>query len=128
MGVREQLEGPLSIKVGKHIIADIRLNSNTVLTDLNYLRDLLYESALKANLKIVGEHSYVFENTGGISLILIIAESHISIHTWPEYNFLTLDIFTCGKDESAWIVYQNVIDKLKPVKVNFFDIDRGLKY
>ena len=128
MGVREQLEEPLSIKVGKHLIADIRLSSSNVLTDLNYLRDLLYESALKANLKILGEHSYVFENTGGISLILIIAESHISIHTWPEYNFLTLDIFTCGKDESAWIVYQTIIDKLKPVKVNLMDIDRGLKY
>jgi S-adenosylmethionine decarboxylase proenzyme, Bacillus form len=126
MGVREQLEATNLLEIGKHVIADIRIDKNSpYLNNVNLVRELLYEAAKLANIKILDEKYVVFENTGGISMILFIAESHISIHTWPEWGYAAIDIFTCGEKTNPWEAYMYIIRKLKPKYINVIEIKRG---
>ncbi|MFP3190408.1 MAG: adenosylmethionine decarboxylase [Thermoproteota archaeon] len=126
MGAREQLHQNLTLELGKHIIADIRVENREILTDINFFRKIIYQSAIRANLKIIGEHYYRFDKTGGFSYVLFIAESHISIHTWPEYGYAALDIFTCGEKAKPWEAFNFIIQNLKVEKINIMELKRGI--
>ncbi len=126
MGAREQLEQVFTLELGRHIIADIIVEDGSVLKDVNYLRNLLYNAAKLANLNVISDNYTIFENTGGVSLLLFISESHVSIHTWPEYSFAAVDIFTCGKDADPWKAYDYIIRELKARVVNKKEIKRVL--
>jgi len=78
-----------------HIIAELYL-STELINDENALEQILFSSADDAGLKRVDylKHKYV---PHGVTYIVVIAESHIAIHTYPENNYLSLDIFTCGE-------------------------------
>ncbi|TQF66838.1 adenosylmethionine decarboxylase [Pseudoalteromonas luteoviolacea] len=86
----QQLVNPL----GQHIIVDIFDASN--LTGEQHIEDMMVECANAANATILKTHIHPFETNGGVSGMIILAESHISIHTWPEFNFAAMDIFMCG--------------------------------
>jgi S-adenosylmethionine decarboxylase len=126
MGAREQLGQNSVLELGRHIVADIRVENKEILTDINFFKKLLYQSAIKANLKVIGESHYKFDKTGGFSFMLFIAESHISIHTWPEYGYAALDIFTCGENAKPWEAFNFIIQHLKVEKVNVMELKRGI--
>lgn len=126
MGAREQLEQIYSLELGKHIIADVLVSNSSKLKDVEYLKRILYEAAEKANLKVISDSFTIFENTGGVSLLLFIAESHLSIHTWPEYSFAAIDIFTCGKDANPIAAYEHIIKELGVIKASKKEIKRKL--
>jgi S-adenosylmethionine decarboxylase len=129
MGVGEQLEPVKLFEIGKHVIADIRIDKNSsYLTNIHLMKELLYEAAKLANIKILDEKYVIFENTGGLSIMLFIAESHISVHTWPEYGYVAIDIFTCGEKSKPWEAYMYIISKLKPKYVNVIEIKRGFNF
>ena len=56
----------------------------------------LREAAIRAGATILHSHFHHFTPNGGVSGVVVLAESHISIHTWPERNFAAVDIFMCG--------------------------------
>ncbi|WP_249364735.1 adenosylmethionine decarboxylase [Pseudoalteromonas rubra] len=85
-----QLVHPL----GQHIIVDIFDASNLI--GEQHIEEMMIECANAANATILKTHLHPFETNGGVSGMIILAESHISIHTWPEYNFAAMDIFMCG--------------------------------
>ncbi|MBQ4811780.1 adenosylmethionine decarboxylase [Pseudoalteromonas luteoviolacea] len=85
-----QLVHPL----GQHIIVDIFDASNLV--GEKRIEDMMIECAHAANATILKTHIHPFETNGGVSGMIILAESHISIHTWPEFSFAAMDIFMCG--------------------------------
>lgn len=66
-----------------------------ILQDLDNVRDIMVSAANMAGATIVDVSFHKF-NPFGISGMIIIAESHLSIHTWPEYGYAAVDIFTCG--------------------------------
>jgi len=82
--------------------------------DLNsekFLCETLETAAKHAGAKVIQRTVQRFSPTG-ISVILILAETHISIHTWPEYRYAALDIFICGegKDpDAAWMVIKEAL-------------------
>ncbi|RJS94573.1 adenosylmethionine decarboxylase [Candidatus Bathyarchaeota archaeon] len=81
------------------------------LDDERFLCDTLEKAARHADAKIIRRIIQRF-SPHGISVILILAETHISIHTWPEYEYAALDIFICGegKDpEAAWAVIKEAL-------------------
>jgi len=86
------------IDYGTHVISDIWMHeiSENIFNDFSYIRNLLVDAAkeMKATVLFVNDHC--FENNG-YTCIVGLAESHISIHTWPEHNFMAIDIYTCGK-------------------------------
>jgi S-adenosylmethionine decarboxylase len=79
---------------GTHLLVD--LWGATKLDDPAHIDAALREAALAAGATILHSHFHHFTPNGGVSGVVVLAESHISIHTWPERNFAAVDIFMCG--------------------------------
>ncbi len=79
---------------GGHLLLDLWGARN--LTDPEAIETALREAALAAGATILHAHLHQFGDGGGVSGVLVLAESHISIHTWPERDFAAIDIFMCG--------------------------------
>ena len=79
---------------GTHLLIDLWGAGN--LSDPALIDLALRESALRAGATILHSHFHHFTPNGGVSGVVVLAESHISIHTWPERGFAAVDIFMCG--------------------------------
>jgi S-adenosylmethionine decarboxylase len=64
-------------------------------------------------------------NPEGITGVVLLAESHIALHLWPEFNYLAIDIFTCGDKSKPFRALQYLRKKFKPKKVQIYKIKRG---
>jgi S-adenosylmethionine decarboxylase len=74
---------------------DVRVVDAAVLRDRNGLRTILYEAAQLGGATVVGEEFCVFPN-GAVTGVLVLAQSHLSIHTWPERSLANVDLLSCG--------------------------------
>lgn len=79
---------------GGHLLIDLWGASN--LTDPQFIETALRAAAAAAGATILHAHLHQFGDGGGVSGVLVLAESHISIHTWPERDFAAIDVFMCG--------------------------------
>lgn len=84
---------------GWHFLADFHGVAANLLSDSTALERILRTSAEAAQAHILFTHFHQFGEHAGITGVLLLAESHISLHTWPEYGFAALDIFMCGQAE-----------------------------
>jgi S-adenosylmethionine decarboxylase len=80
---------------GSHILAD--LWGATRLDDQDHIERALRTAAAACNATLLHVHLHRFAGSGGVSGVAVLAESHISVHTWPERNFAAFDVFMCGK-------------------------------
>lgn len=108
--------------IGMHIIADFWFGRN--IEDPKELEKILIEAAKKAGNTPL-QFTYHKFNPHGLTGILLLAESHISFHSWPEINFLAIDIFTCGKKTFPEKALSCLKKRLKPKKVIISKIVRG---
>ena len=104
--------------LGRHIIADFFGSEN--LDDQAYIKKTLFEAA-KAT--VLGSKFHRF-SPQGVTGYLLLAESHISIHTWPEYGYAAVDVFTCGEMDPhpAFLLMKK---KFKSSSVKTVEIMRG---
>lgn len=79
---------------GTHLIIDLWEATN--LADPEHIDAVLREAAIATGATILHGHFHHFGPNSGVSGVLVLAESHVSIHTWPERDFAALDIFVCG--------------------------------
>jgi len=79
---------------GTHLIIDLWGATN--LDDPGHIDAVLRAAAIASGATILHGHFHHFSPNGGVSGVLVLAESHVSIHTWPERDFAALDIFVCG--------------------------------
>jgi S-adenosylmethionine decarboxylase proenzyme len=110
--------------LGKHILLELKDCDRGVLDDLGFLRSTLLKAADDCGATVLGESFHPF-SPQGVSGVVIIAESHLSIHTWPEYGYAAVDIFTCGdsvEPEKAAVV---LIEKLGAGNHSLIEIQRG---
>lgn len=80
----------------KHCVAELFNANADKLNDEAFVREALIEAAIAANATLLNISTHAF-SPQGVTGFALLAESHISIHTWPEYNFASVDAFTCGK-------------------------------
>lgn len=107
---------------GTHLIIDLRGASR--LDDLEVMEKALRDSIKAAKATLLHIHLHHFTPNGGISGVAVLAESHISVHTWPERNFAAFDVFMCGESEPAKAV--PVLEAaFAPTEVNVEEILRG---
>jgi S-adenosylmethionine decarboxylase len=81
---------------GSHLLADLSGIEAALLTDCGTLERLLREAAEAAGARVLHSHFHGFGVGMGVTGVVLLAESHISIHTWPEDGFAAADIFMCG--------------------------------
>ena len=79
----------------KHILFTLKGCSMVLLDDESYIRDMVYHASIecKSTLLALNSHKFVPQ---GVTCVAMLAESHISIHTWPELGMAVCDVFTCG--------------------------------
>ena len=82
---------------GAHLIID--LYDAERLDDIDHIEEALRRCVAAAGATLLHIHLHHFEPNGGVSGVAVLAESHISIHSWPEANYAALDVFMCGKAE-----------------------------
>jgi S-adenosylmethionine decarboxylase len=87
--------GP-SVAVGGHVLADLHGIVPDLLRDAAALEGMLRAAAEGAGARVLMSHFHSFGAHAGVTGVVLLAESHISIHTWPEYGFAAADIFMCG--------------------------------
>jgi S-adenosylmethionine decarboxylase len=88
---------PAHRPAGTHLLADFYGIQADQLVSCEAIDALLREGALAAGARILHSHFHSFGAAQGVTGVLLLAESHISIHTWPEFGFAAADIFMCGE-------------------------------
>jgi S-adenosylmethionine decarboxylase proenzyme len=82
------------------------------------------QAAVHAGAKVVASAFHTF-NPHGVSGVIVIAESHLSIHTWPEYGYAAVDIFTCGDIVNPWKAFEFLKDSLNSAHFSTMEMKRG---
>lgn len=111
--------------LGRHLIVEYAECNNDLLNDLDQLETFMNESVRKAGATIVKStfHRY---NPQGVSGVVVIAESHISIHTWPEYGYAAVDFFTCGDSVDPYRAFEYMKEKLQSKEATVQEMKRGI--
>lgn len=112
-------------EIGYHFLFDVYDCDYTILKNEQIIKQCLNSMANVMQVEILAEKFFKFSGYGGISGVLVIAESHLSIHTWPEYNFASLDFFTCGSIQHIDKAV-NIMNSYLQGKVKRTDIKRGI--
>ena len=96
----------------KHLLLELYRCDCEKLNDESFLRCILNRASKLANATVLNLISNKFEPQG-VTAIALLAESHISIHTWPESNYSAIDIFTCGQNMMPELASKYLIEALK---------------
>ncbi len=90
--------------LGRHILVEFYESSPEILNDVSLIEQSMVDAAQEAESTVVNSTFHHF-SPFGVSGVVVIEESHLAIHTWPEYGFASMDIFTCGDSVEPWIAF-----------------------
>ena len=111
--------------LGKHMLLELKDCDAGLLNDMEYLREALNTVAILIGATVIKDSFYQF-SPQGISGVVIIAESHISIHTWPEFCYAAVDVFTCGEVIEPAKAVKPLAEKLKAKSTSYIELKRGV--
>ena len=111
--------------LGTHLLLDLKECNPKFLDDLQYIKKAMMGAADEAGATIVGDSFHKFDPRG-VTGIVSIAESHLCIHTWPEYGFAAVDIFTCGEDFKPRKAADLIIQRLECLQPAVTEVQRGI--
>lgn len=109
---------------GVHFIVEAS-GCGEIITDVSKLQDILVEAAKQANTQVWSVSFNRFP-PNGVSGVVVISESHLSVHTWPEKNYMALDIYTCGEKSVPINAVKYVLEKIDAKRSHITEISRGL--
>jgi len=111
--------------LGKHLLAEYYECDRDSLNDVSTVENSLIKAAKEAGATVIGSSFHVFEPYG-VSGVVVISESHLTIHTWPEYGFAAVDIFTCGDDVDPMKAHEFLKTVFKTQKATVETVLRGI--
>lgn len=111
--------------LGRHLLLELKDCNKEVLDDVDFVKICLNEAAMRCGATVVGE-SFCHFPPHGVSGIINIAESHISIHTWPEYRYAAVDVFTCGDNVEPEEAAKLIVEKLEAKSYSLVELQRGI--
>lgn len=112
--------------LGKHLLLELKDCNQEVLNDLRFLEEVFLSAARAAGATVL-EHYFHQFSPQGVSGAVIIAESHLSLHTWPEFGYAAIDIFTCGDTVDTDRAADLLIEKLESRDPAIMEVKRGVK-
>lgn len=110
--------------LGRHLLIELYGCDKEVLQSVELVQRILHEAAKRAKATIVNEVFHQF-SPYGVSGVVVVQESHLAIHTWPEHGYAAVDIFTCGEDVDPEAAALYVIDEFKAHNYSIFETSRG---
>jgi spermidine synthase len=111
--------------LGKHILIELYGCNIDILNDVPTIQKAMDTAAELANATIVKSVFHHF-SPHGVSGVVVIQESHLAIHTWPEHGYAAVDIFTCGDTLEPWKAHDFLKETLKATNTTSKEINRGL--
>jgi S-adenosylmethionine decarboxylase proenzyme len=111
--------------LGKQILVEFYDCSESKLNDVSFIEETLINGAKLSRATIISHNFHKF-SPYGVSGVVVIAESHIAIHTWPEYNYAAVDIFTCGDTIDPWVIQEHLKEQFESKNVSSMEMKRGL--
>jgi len=122
---RERSSPIMESPFGKHILAEYFECECTYLDSEPAIRNLMLEAASRTGATVVGDIFHHF-SPQGVTGVVVIAESHLAIHTWPEFAYASVDLFTCGTRVDPWIGFEYIKEKLQSRRWVSKEIIRGV--
>jgi S-adenosylmethionine decarboxylase len=111
--------------IGKHVYGNL-YGCNSSINSESTLRKLVTEAAKVAKMTVWDTKVWKFGgDKGGVSALALILESHIAIHTWNEFQYATVDVFTSGENSDPLLAFDYIVMKLKPKSVTKHFADRS---
>lgn len=111
--------------LGNHLLVELRDCNPATLMSLQKVTKAMVSAAKKGKATIVDVSFHEF-NPFGISGMVVIAESHLSIHTWPEYSYAAVDIFTCGDIIKPEVAARYLIEEFESKNPSMIEMKRGI--
>ncbi|MDA8442395.1 MAG: adenosylmethionine decarboxylase [Peptococcaceae bacterium] len=111
--------------LGRHVLAEIYGCSFDILNDINRVEEIMVNAALEAGAEV---RECVFHKFSpqGVSRVVVISESHLAIHTWPELGYAAVDVFTCGERVNPWDACNYLTEKFQAANMTATEIKRGI--
>ena len=109
--------------LGRHLLVEYRGCAGNILNDYDKIESMLQRAAIAAGATLVGKVFHQFTPIG-VSGVVVVQESHISIHTWPEEGYAAVDFYTCGdcKPERA---HELLLEELEATEFELLTVRRG---
>lgn len=113
------------VYLGRHILAEFFDCDPNILNNVKLIEELMVNAALECGATIVQKCFHMF-NPHGVSGVVIIQESHLAIHTWPELGYAAVDLFTCGESCDPKIAYDYLKKTFHSNSANYSELKRGV--
>jgi len=110
--------------LGRHVIAEFYNCSPDKINNVSHVEKSMVKAAQLAGATIINVTFHHF-SPFGISGVVVIEQSHLSIHTWPEYQFASIDLFTCGETINPWISFDHLKEEFGAEHVSSIELQRG---
>lgn len=115
----------MNSNLGRHILAEYYDCNCEVLNNLEKVERFMKEAAVFSGATIVQCAFHRF-NPHGVSGVVVISESHLAIHTWPEYGYAAVDLFTCGDAVDPWRAHGFLTQRLESGRSETREVLRGI--
>jgi len=112
--------------LGIQLLAEIWECNKEKLNDIKAIEEIMIGAANAANAEIREVVFHRFEPQG-VSGVVVISESHLTIHTWPEMSYAAVDIFTCGEHVDPWVALDQITQDLDAEDAHVIEISRGMQ-
>lgn len=111
--------------LGRHVLAEFFECDPNILNNIDLIEKLMVDAALECGATIVQKCFHMF-SPHGVSGVVIISESHLAIHTWPELGYAAVDLFTCGEKCDPKVAYEFLKKMFSSSKASFTQLNRGI--
>ena len=112
--------------LGRHILVEFMNCKADVLNDVTAIENAMVEAAQIAGATVINSTFHHF-SPYGVSGVVVIQESHLAIHTWPEYRYAAVDLFTCGDSVDPWVSFEH-LKKAFDASYSALEMNRGSTY
>ncbi|MGB9867247.1 MAG: adenosylmethionine decarboxylase [Bacillota bacterium] len=111
--------------LGRHVLAEVYGCRTSVIDSVQSVQEIMVDAALAAGADIreVAFHKF---SPQGVSGVVVISESHLAVHTWPEYGYAAVDVFTCGERVNPWAAVEHIIQAFGAAKYTATEMKRGI--
>ena len=113
------------VALGHHLLIELYGCSPEALDQVEVVRDAMLATAGLVNATVLGVSEHRFQPQG-VSVVVVIAESHVSIHTWPEYGYAAADVFTCSGALATDKVVELLRERFLARHANAIEVQRGI--
>lgn len=110
---------------GRHLILEMWDCDREILNDVKVIREIVQGAVTEARATVIKIMAHEF-TPPGVTCMAILAESHLSVHTWPEEGYVAADIFTCGRSADPRLAAEYLLRAFKPKDSKTVELKRGV--